>query len=98
MRDGGMKSEAPLQKKDHWRLVAVMVAVQLLDVAVTNKLCSSGELNAAGVAVVQTFHYGSNFLLLLLLVFWLNQCKLGLQLVYLDRRMGHFPGVVHILK
>lgn len=67
MRAGGMKSEAPLEKKDHWRLVAVMVAVQLLDVAVTNKLCSSGELNAAGVAVVQTFHYGSNFLLLLLL-------------------------------
>jgi len=44
-----------------------MVAVQLLDVAVTSKLCSTGELDAAGVAVVQTFHYGSNFLLLLLL-------------------------------
>lgn len=62
-----MNPQAPLEKKDHWRLVALMVAVQLLDVAVTNKLCSSGELNAAGVAVVQTFHYGSNFLLLLLL-------------------------------
>ena len=44
-----------------------MVVVQVLDFAVTDKLCSSGELNAAGVAVVQTFHYGSNFLLLLLL-------------------------------
>ena len=44
-----------------------MASVQLLDVAVTGKLCSSGELNAAGVTVVQTFHYGSNFLLLLLL-------------------------------
>ncbi|MGA0850217.1 MAG: hypothetical protein ACO3RX_09715, partial [Chthoniobacterales bacterium] len=64
---GGMKNDAPLEKNDHWRLVALMVAVQLLDVAVTGKLCSSGELNAAGVAVVQTFHYGSNFLLLLLL-------------------------------
>ena len=62
-----MKNDAPLEKNDHWRLVALMVAVQLLDVAVTGKLCSSGELNAAGVAVVQTFHYGSNFLLLLLL-------------------------------
>ena len=62
-----MNSEAPLQKHDHWRLVALMVGVQLLDVAVTSKLCSSGELNASGVAVVQTFHYGSNFLLLLLL-------------------------------
>lgn len=45
-----------------------MLAVQLLDVAVTNKLCASGELNDAGVAVVETFHYGSNFLLLLLIV------------------------------
>lgn len=45
-----------------------MVAVQLLDVAVTRKLCRSGELDDAGVAVVQTFHYGSNFLLLFLLV------------------------------
>ena len=62
-----MQPEAPLQKHDHWRLVALMVGVQLLDVAVTSKLCSSGELNASGVAVVQTFHYGSNFLLLLLL-------------------------------
>jgi hypothetical protein len=62
-----MTSRAPLQRNEHWRLAGVMVAVQLLDVAVTNKLCSTGELNAAGVAVVQTFHYGSNFLLLLLL-------------------------------
>lgn len=45
-----------------------MLAVQLLDVAVTTKLCASGELNDAGVAVVETFHYGSNFLLLLLIV------------------------------
>lgn len=51
----------------HWRLAAVMVSVQLLDTAVTEKLCASGELEAAGVAVVRTFHYGSNFLLLLLL-------------------------------
>jgi len=62
-----MTSEAPLEKRDHWRLAAMMIAVQLLDFAVTRKLCSSGELNAAGVAVVQTFHYGSNLLLLLLL-------------------------------
>lgn len=62
-----MEAEAPLEKREHWRLAALMVFVQLLDVAVTNKLCSTGELNAAGVAVVQTFHYGSNFLLLLLL-------------------------------
>ena len=45
-----------------------MIVVQLLDIAVARKLCSSGELSDAGVAVVQTFHYGSNFLLLLLLV------------------------------
>jgi hypothetical protein len=62
-----VEDKAPLAKSEHWRLAALMVAVQLLDVAVTNKLCSTGELNAAGVAVVQTFHYGSNFLLLLLL-------------------------------
>ena len=62
-----MEDEAPLEKREHWRLAALMVCVQLLDFAVTDKLCSSGELNAAGVAVVQTFHYGSNFLLLLLL-------------------------------
>jgi hypothetical protein len=64
----GVENKAPLGKSEHWRLAAMMVAVQLLDVAVANKLCSSGELNAAGVAVVQTFHYGSNFLLLFLLV------------------------------
>jgi hypothetical protein len=63
-----MQVKSPLDRHEHWRLAAMMVAVQLLDVAVTNKLCSTGELNAAGVAVVQTFHYGSNFLLLLLLV------------------------------
>lgn len=62
-----MGLKAPLDKHQHGRLVAMMVAVQLLDVAVTGKLCSGGELNAAGVAVVQTFHYGSNLLLLLLL-------------------------------
>jgi len=63
-----MQHEDPLGKREHWRLAALMIGVQLLDVAVTGKLCSSGELNSAGVAVVQTFHYGSNFLLLLLLV------------------------------
>lgn len=63
-----MNQEDPLEKREHWRLAALMIIVQLLDFAVTRKLCSSGELNAAGVAVVQTFHYGSNFLLLLLLV------------------------------
>jgi len=62
-----MEEEAPLEKREHWRLAALMVCVQLLDFAVTSKLCSSGELNEAGVAVVQTFHYGSNFLLLFLL-------------------------------
>ena len=62
-----MEPGAPLGKREHWRLAALMVCVQLLDFAVTDKLCSSGELNEAGVAVVQTFHYGSNFLLLLLL-------------------------------
>jgi hypothetical protein len=61
-----MKSAGPLEKHEHWRFAALMIAVQLLDVAVTDKLCSSGELNTAGVALVQTFHYGSNFLLLLL--------------------------------
>ena len=63
-----MEHVDPLQKREHWRLAALMIVVQLLDVAVTRKLCSSGELNDAGVAVVQTFHYGSNLLLLLLLV------------------------------
>ena len=62
-----MEVEVPLEKREHWRLAALMVCVQLLDFAVTDKLCSSGELNEAGVAVVQTFHYGSNFLLLFLL-------------------------------
>ncbi|MEY3480818.1 MAG: hypothetical protein RIQ71_1593, partial [Verrucomicrobiota bacterium] len=63
-----MQLKDPLGKREHWRLAALMIGVQLLDVAVTGKLCSSGELNSTGVAVVQTFHYGSNFLLLLLLV------------------------------
>lgn len=63
-----MEHEDPLQKREHWRLAALMIVVQLLDVAVTRKLCSSGELNQAGVAVVQTFHHGSTFLLFLLLV------------------------------
>ena len=62
-----MADDNPFAQHEHWRLAALMIAVQLLDVAVTNKLCSTGELNAAGVAVVQTFHYGSTFLLLLLL-------------------------------
>lgn len=66
--DDSLQGKSPLDRHEHWRLAAMMVAVQLLDVAVTNKLCSTGELNSAGVAVVQTFHYGSNFLLLLLLV------------------------------
>ena len=60
------ESEALLEKREHWRFAALMFAVQLLDVAVTGKLCSSGELDEAGVAVVRTFHYGSNFLLLVL--------------------------------
>ena len=64
----GVEHGDPLQKREHWRLAALMIVVQLLDVAVTRKLCSSGELNDSGVAVVQTFHYGSNFLLVLLLV------------------------------
>ena len=65
---GAVNTPVPLGKRDHWHLAVVMVAVQLLDVAVTNKLCASGELDAAGVAVVQTFHQGSNFLLLFLLL------------------------------
>jgi len=63
-----MNDAVPLARHEHWRLAVLMVVVQLLDWAVTAKLCSSGELNPAGVAVVQTFHWGSNFLLLLLLV------------------------------
>lgn len=65
---GVMDSKTPLARYDNWKLAGLMLAVQLLDAAVTNKLCSTGELNAAGVAVVRTFHHGSNFLLLLLLV------------------------------
>lgn len=45
-----------------------MIGVQALDVAVTSKLCNSGELNEAGVAVVRLFHIGSNFLLFFLLL------------------------------
>jgi len=45
-----------------------MASVQLLDAAVTGKLCSTGVLDETGVAVVTTFHYGSNFLLLLLVL------------------------------
>lgn len=63
-----MEDKAPLEKREHWRFAALMFAVQLLDFAVTGKLCSSGELNEAGVAVVRTFHYGSNFLLLALVI------------------------------
>ena len=62
-----MENDTPIEKKEHWRLVVLMIVVQLLDVAVARKLCSGGELSPAGAAVVQTFHYGSNFLLLLLL-------------------------------
>ncbi len=63
----GMQHQDPLEKREHWRLAALMIVVQLLDVAVARKLCSSGELDETGAAVVQTFHYGSNFLLFLLL-------------------------------
>lgn len=62
-----MTDKEPLDRHERWQLPVAMIAVQLLDVAVTRKLVSGGELNEAGVAVVQTFHYGSNFLLLLLL-------------------------------
>jgi len=53
-------------------MAALIITVQLLDLAVTGKLCSSGELSAAGAAVVQTFHRGGIFLLLMLL------CIIGL--------------------
>jgi len=87
---GGMEGKEPLDRHGNWRLAALMVAVQLLDVAVTNKLCSTGELNATGVAVVQTFHYGSNFLLLMLLVL------IVLSLVRPHARVI-FPGLVAYL-
>jgi hypothetical protein len=61
-----MGARPTLDRGERWRLAVLMIAVQLLDTAVTQKLCSTGELNEAGVAVVTTFHYGSNFLLLLL--------------------------------
>jgi hypothetical protein len=61
-----VENKAPLERHEHYKLAVLMFAVQLLDFAVTGKLCSSGELDSAGVAVVQTFHYGSNFLLLFL--------------------------------
>lgn len=57
-----------MQLRDHWQVAALMAGVQVLDFAVTRKLCQGGELDAAAVAVVRTFHYGSNFLLLLLLL------------------------------
>ena len=63
-----MDQRTPLDKNEHWKLALLMMTVQLLDVAVTQKLISSGELNDAGVAVVQTFHYGSNFLLIFLIL------------------------------
>jgi len=62
-----MQSREPLNRGEHWRLAALMITVQLLNAVVTRKLCSSGELSAPGVAVVQSFHYGSTFLLFLLL-------------------------------
>jgi len=62
-----MQGREPLDRGEHWRLAALMIAVQLLNAAVTRKLCSSGELSDAGVAVVQSFHYGSTFLLFLIL-------------------------------
>ncbi len=62
-----MERSAPLSRRDHWHLVALMLSVQSLDWFVTRKLCRSGELNEAGVAVVQTFHQGSNLLFLLLI-------------------------------
>lgn len=61
------ESGVVLGGRDHWRLAALMVLVQLLDLAVASKLCRSGELNPAGTAVVQGFHYGSNALLALFL-------------------------------
>lgn len=62
-----MQSREPLNRGEHWRLAVLMISVQLLNAAVTGKLCSSGELSGTGVAVVQTFHYGSTFLLVLLM-------------------------------
>ncbi len=62
-----MQDTTQLGRHGRWHLAALMAVVQLLDVAVTNKLTSTDELNATGVAVVRTFHYGSNFLLLSLL-------------------------------
>jgi hypothetical protein len=62
-----MNVASPLSHWEHWRLAAVMVVVQLLDVAVTDKLVAGGELTAAGVHVVLFFHAGSGYLLVLLL-------------------------------
>ena len=62
-----MANSSPLKGHEHWRLAIVMVVVQLLDSAVTAKLVGGRELDAAGVAVVQFFHAGSGWLLLLLL-------------------------------
>jgi hypothetical protein len=62
-----MEKSAPLNRRDHWHLVALMLSVQLLDWFVTRKLSRSGELNETGVAVVQTFHQGSNLLFFLLI-------------------------------
>jgi len=62
-----MEKKIQYDRHDHWRLAALMVAVQLLDIAVVQKFCSSGQLNSAGIAVVRIFHYGSGYLLLFLL-------------------------------
>jgi len=86
-----MNNGVPLDRHMHWRLAAVMVAVQLLDVVVTRKLCASGELNAAGGAVVQAFHYGSNFFLVLLLLF-----LIVLSILFPQSRLI-FPGLVAYL-
>jgi|688.fasta_scaffold202051_1 uncharacterized membrane protein len=85
-----MQDKAQLGRHGHWHLAMLLGVVQLLDVAVTNKLCSTGELNAAGVAVVRTFHYGSNFLLLLLLTLFLVA-------VFRPHSRLIFPGLVAYL-
>ncbi len=63
-----MGTRPTLDRGERWRLAVLMALVQLLDAAVTQKLCSTGVLDETGVAVVTTFHYGSNFLLLLLVL------------------------------
>ena len=38
-----MERSAPLSRRDHWHLVALMLSVQSLDWFVTRKLCRSGQ-------------------------------------------------------